>query len=87
MENKFLHQEMVGPPSPDCPTVFICRLTNLNLYFVIKNWKTVRKSVDTILWGTYQVEFTIRILNVGVLCNDAYNTWKQAENGKKTHSE
>ena len=46
----------------------------------------VQKSVDTILWGTYHVEFTIRILNRGVLCIEVYNTWKQAKNGKKTHS-
>ena len=42
----------------NCFTVCICRLNkNLNLYFVTKIWKTVRKSVNTISWNTYQVEF------------------------------
>ena len=70
----------------DCLTVYVYRLTNSNLYFVIKTWATVRKSIDTILWGPYQGEFTIRIPSRGVLCNELYNTWKQAENVKKTHS-
>ena len=67
----------------DCPTLYIGRFTNLNLFFIIKIWKTVQKSVDTISWGTYHVEFTIRILNRGVICIEVYNTWKQAENGKR----
>ena len=31
-----------------CPTAYICRLKILNQHFVIKNWKPVQKSVDTV---------------------------------------
>ena len=46
--------------------------------FCNKNLKNSSKISWYYIMSTYQVEFTIRILNRGVLCINVYNTWKQA---------